>query len=158
MNYTQPADIDALYRELFGRAPDQQGFNYWQTQAPSLIDQGGTNKLREAMIGGASPTDADYYGNRNVSEADWAAYSQRAGDQMTGLNNMPGVFSDYGALAGATPEAAQSMMYHDKDSLQNIMKDFMSLYGVGNIEALGGVDGSAQANQSGSGVLRSKGK
>ena len=133
MAYEQPADINALYRELFGREADQSGLTFWQSQAPTL---GTGNPLREAMIEAAAPVDATYYDNRNISEADWGAYTDRAAQQMAGINSMPGVLSDYGSFAGATPQQSQSMMYHDKDSLQAIIDQFKALYGVTSVEGL----------------------
>lgn len=148
----QPIDIEALYRELFGRAPDQQGYDYWRTQAPSLMAQGGTHKMREAMIGGAAQPDAQYYANRNTSEADWNAYTNRAQQQLAGLNNMPGVFSDYASLASATPEQANALMYHDQNSLKSILENFGALYGVKDVEQLAGVGGGEKKNTR-SGIL-----
>jgi hypothetical protein len=107
-NAAQSDPVTKYYRELFGRDPDQEGYQYWTGK----IDQFGTgNPLREAIIATAAPTDAAYYGNRNTSEADWAAYRQRAAQQDQGINNMPFVVSDYGAYAGKTPEEAMALLY-----------------------------------------------
>lgn len=134
----QPSDINALYRQLFGRDAEPAGQDFWQKQtayAPS-------SNMRQAMLDSAQGTDATYAGNHGTSERDWAAYRKRAEQQTAGLNNMPGVFSDYGALAGATPEQAQGMMYHDKDSLQRQLDAFKSLFGVSSIDQLAGQTGT----------------
>lgn len=136
-NQAQTADpIAQYYRELFGRDPDAEGLQYWTGRAPEL---GTGNPMREAMISGAAPVDANYFGNRNTSEADWAAYRQRAAQQDQGINNMPGVFSDYGALAGQSPEQVQSILHHDADGLQASLEKWKALYGnIGSLGSLGG--------------------
>lgn len=109
LGQTNPEDpIVQLYRQLFGRDPDPQGYQYWNGRAAEL---GTGNPLRQHMIGSAAPIDATYYGNRNTSEADWADYRQRAAQQDAGINNMPFVVSDYGAYAGKTPEEAMALLY-----------------------------------------------
>lgn len=48
--------ITAYYRDLFGRNPEQEGYQYWKSMAQTnpLL---GTTALREALIGGAQNSD-----------------------------------------------------------------------------------------------------
>ena len=134
----QSSDINALYRQLFGRDAEQAGLDFWQNQTTYAP---GSN-MRQAMLDSAQGTDATYAGNHGTSEREWADYRTRAEQQTAGLNNMPGVFSDYGALATATPEQAQGMMYHDRDSLQRQIEAFKGLFGVSSIDQLAGQTGT----------------
>lgn len=141
----QSDPIAQHYQTLFGRSPDQEGYQYWRGKSEQL---GTGNPLREAMAATAAPTDATYFNNRNVSGADWEAYQQRAAQQDRGINNMPGVFTDYAALAGKSPAETQAMLYHTPESLKATQGAWASLYGgLGSLGALGGASATPQQSQ-----------
>lgn len=144
-NTQSPVDWNALYLSNFGRMPDDQGLAWWQQNAQQYLDQGGQPALQQAFVNAAAPQDAGVQ-QRSVSPGmvpqspqDWQAYMSRANMQDQGLNRMPGVFSDYGSLYGASPEQAQAITQQTPESLNAGTDRLLKmLEGWGGMGGLGG--------------------
>lgn len=158
MPYEQPTDINALYRSLFGRAPDEEGLQHWQAQAPGIVQNEGMVGLREQMAQAAAPNDQQQYqrtqtaGLAPQTDMDWTSYMASAGLQDRGINNMPGVYSDYGALAGAPAAQNQAALYRTPTDIDAILKTLAERYGNG-VGGLGGLGGMAETKPKSGGLF-----
>ena len=161
MASTLPANFDleqyiqGLYQDVLGREPDNAGRAWWvnDPQVQGWLETGGVPKLRSAFISGIQgDADAKFhniksnlvpYANNLTQDTanEWNAYMNEAAAQQRGMNNMPGVFSDYGALAYASPETVNGIMYNTADQ-QKAAVDAASKYwqtagGFGGLGASG---------------------
>jgi len=158
MAYEQLIDINALYRSLFGRTPDTEGLQHWQAQAPGIVEANGIVGLREQMAQAAAPNDQQQYqrtqtaGLAPQTDMDWTSYMATAGLQDRGINSMPGVFSDYGSLAGASPAQNQAALYRSPSDIDAILKTLADRYGNG-AGGLGGLGGMAETKPKSGGLF-----
>ena len=148
----QLADIlNGLYDTYTARAPDAGGYQWWQDNAQRYLDQGGTQALTNAFAGAAlsNPGDAGYAqvramapGANNLTRdeaSQWADYMAKASAEQQGMNNMPHVFSNYAALANATPEQANAMIYNTPEQQADLIKATNDYWGLtGGFGGLGG--------------------
>lgn len=148
--------VRQLYDDYAGRNGEQDGVNWWKGQAPAILAEGGEAKLRDEFqnviraedgrdpmrTAGAAFLRAKEtvpYANqlRMPQQQAWSAYMDDAASQQRGMNNMPGVFSDYASLDGATPEQVNEIMYASPEQQKTRVADVNALWAL-----VGGLGGS----------------
>lgn len=143
-SWQEAYDIDGLYEDLFGRQADPTGYQFWTENAAPIYAAGGQQGIREAMLEAATPADqAAYTRSRNAGmnlygpeqHLEWSAYMDRADQGSRGINAMPGTFSDYGSLAGGTPEENQAALYRTPDEITALLDDVAKRFGFDSFSA-----------------------
>lgn len=110
----QTIDLNALYQYLFGRPVEPAGQEYWSGIAPGIVQQYGMDGLKQRMIDSAHPSDK---ARNAMLGLEWDNYMANAAAADAGINAMPYVFSDYGSLNPATPDANWAKLYKQPGSL-----------------------------------------
>jgi hypothetical protein len=137
--------VQNIFRTTIGRDPDAASREWWNANAGKMLSEGGPEALHAHMRGAGyadainhpdRPGAADqlafmkrkdqipYANNLDwAKRKEWADYRSAAAAQQSGMNNMPGVMSDFGALNGMDREAADAYMYPTgRQAYENIQK------------------------------------
>lgn len=112
--------VEDMYRTVLGRRPDDPGVAFWSGLG---IDQDALLKAfynsPEAAKRYAPPREQEdvyrpnylYEGNNFYGRAPRAEWMQAGRSAVEGINRMPGVFSDYGAIANMPGAMIQKTFY-----------------------------------------------
>jgi hypothetical protein len=112
--------IEDMYRQVFGRIPDDEGVDYWANtglqdteilrhfhNSAEAAPRRAQQRDQEGVVLPSYLHEAhNFYGKPPV--ADWMQAGRSASE---GINRMPGVFSDYGALSSMPGNLAHQMFY-----------------------------------------------
>jgi hypothetical protein len=113
-------NVDDFYKRILGRIGDAPGREYWASNPASTAEieaefyrspEGAERRVPQREQTNAVLPGYLYPGNQFYGKPPTAEWMQAGRSAVEGINRMPGVFSDYGALSSMPGNLAHNMFY-----------------------------------------------